>query len=169
MLSTGQYDAVLLMEGSNDLGTRDAAIYPAVIAALQDMLHDAKGRGIRPYLATIPPMNPAGFRAVAWSQVPGFNDLIRGLAASEGVTLVDVYQALNADINTYIGFDGLHPNASGYAKIADLFATAIRQTLELPSTMTVASTTGGWRARTSSSATPTATDQDSAAAAPRRR
>ena len=51
----GQYDVVLLMEGTNDLNDRDASIEPVVIATLQQMLRNAKGRGVRPYLATIPP------------------------------------------------------------------------------------------------------------------
>lgn len=169
LLGSGLYDVVLVMEGSNDLGARDAGIYPAVIATLRDMLREARGRGIRPYLATVPPMNPAGFRGTAWSQVPGFNDQIRALAGSEGVPLVDVYQTLNTDINRYIGFDGLHPTAAGYTTMADLFATAIKETLELPATPTSSATTGGRRTRTSSSATPAGTGQDSQFATPRAR
>jgi hypothetical protein len=33
----------------------------------------------------------------------------------------------------YLGPDGLHPSGDGYAKIADLFFTAIKSTLETSS------------------------------------
>ena len=86
--SSGQYSAVLLMQGANDLADRDSRIFPTVISGLRRMISDAKSRGMRVFLATIPPENPAGFRALAWSLVPGFNDQIRLLASSEGVVTV---------------------------------------------------------------------------------
>jgi lysophospholipase L1-like esterase len=132
LTSSGQYRVVLIMEGSNDLGDRDAAIVPSVIQGLRQMIGDAKSRGIRPFLATVPPMTPGGSRALAWSLVGPFDDRIRELAANESVTLVDVFQGFGNDF-TLIGSDGLHPNAQGYAKIADLFFAAIRQTLEVSS------------------------------------
>ena len=128
--SSGQYSAVLLMEGANDLADRDSRIFPTVISGLRRMISDAKSRGMRVFLATIPPENPAGFRALAWSLVPGFNDQIRLLASSEGVTLVDIYQAFNNDLSL-IGADGLHPNANGYHKIADTCFASLRQQLEV--------------------------------------
>ena len=137
LTSTRRYSVVLIMEGSNDLYDRDDHVVPAAIDGLRQMIHDAKGKGIRPYLATVPPMNPATCvpvcRGLAWSLVAGFNDNVRALAASEGVTLVDVYQGFGGNL-ALIGPDGLHPAAEGYAKIADLFFTAIKQTLEVSST-----------------------------------
>lgn len=134
----GSYNVVLLMEGSNDVTDRDITLLPAAIANLRQMLRTAKGRGLRPYLATIPPQNPKGFRgAFGAGLVPAFDNQIRSLAASESVPLVDVYQALNTDINTFIGPDGLHPTVAGYAKIADVFFASIMQTLEVPAATTV--------------------------------
>jgi lysophospholipase L1-like esterase len=130
VLSAG-YDVVLLMEGSNDVDARDSRVEDAALANLGAMLRDAQSRGVRPYLATIPPMVPGLQRSLGAALVPGFNDQIRALAASAGVTLVDVYNALNTAPTQYIGFDGLHPNADGYAKIADTFFTALRATLEV--------------------------------------
>lgn len=133
LLATRRFGAVLIMEGSNDLFPHDSLVITRAINALGQMLRDAKSRGITPYLATIPPMNPAGFRGAAysWDLVPEFDDRIRDLAAAEGVTLVDVYRGFNNNFDL-IGVDGLHPNAGGYTKIADLFFDAIRQTLEIP-------------------------------------
>ena len=137
LTSSRRYSVVLIMEGTNDLFDRDDRIVPFAIDGLRQMIRDAKGRGIRPYLATIPPMNPAACvpvcRGLAWSLVSGFNDSVRTLAATEGVTLVDVYQGFGGNL-ALLGPDGLHPAAEGYAKIADLFFTAIKQTLETSST-----------------------------------
>jgi lysophospholipase L1-like esterase len=130
LTSSGRYDVVLIMEGSNDLSDRDDQLEPEMIAILREMLRDAKSRGIRPYLATVPPEDPAGFRGRGAELVPGFNTQVRALAASENVTLVDVYAALVSDVPTYIGWDGLHPTVQGYAKIADTFFAAVKQTLE---------------------------------------
>jgi lysophospholipase L1-like esterase len=127
---------VLIMEGTNDLYDRDDRVFPAAIDGLRQMIRDAKGRSIRPYLATVPPMNPSACvpvcRGLPWSLVPGFDDQVRGLAAAEGVTLVDVYQGFGGNMG-YLGPDGLHPSADGYAKIADLFFAAIKSTLETSS------------------------------------
>ena len=120
------------MEGANDLANRDATIEPSVIAGLRSMILDAKSRNMRVLLATIPPEQPGGVpdRGLAYSLVPGFNDQVRALAAEQQVALADVYGALNGDVGTYIGPDGLHPTAPGYAKIADTFFDVIKQALE---------------------------------------
>jgi lysophospholipase L1-like esterase len=133
---SGGAEAVLLMEGTNDIFERDSQMIPAALTNLRIMLRDAKNRGLRPYLATIPPMIPNTARGLAWSLVPDFNDQIRALAAAEGVTLVDVHAVLNTAPTQYIGFDGLHPSAEGYAKIADTFFTAVKNTLETQPTTT---------------------------------
>lgn len=141
LTSTRKYTVALIMEGTNDLYDRDDRIVPFAIGALRSMIRDAKGRSIRPYLATIPPMNPSACvpvcRGLAWSLVPGFNDSVRALALTEGVTLVDVNQAFGTDLSL-LGPDGLHPSSAGYQKIADLFYKTIQQTLET----SAASTTG---------------------------
>lgn len=128
----GGFDSVLLMEGSNDLANPGPGNIPPAIANLRAMLDDAKGRAMRPYLATVPPMVPGGSRAQAWSLVPMLNDQIRQLAMSENVPLVDIYAGFGDSFQQYIGPDGLHPNAAGYAKIADLFFAALKSTLESP-------------------------------------
>lgn len=133
LTSSRRYSVALIMEGSNDLYDRDDRVVPRAIDGLRSMIRDAKSRGMRPYLATIPPMNPAACvpvcRGLAWSLVSGYNDSVRALASGEGATLVDVYQGFGGNL-ALVGPDGLHPSAEGYAKIADLFFTAIKQTLE---------------------------------------
>jgi lysophospholipase L1-like esterase len=137
--SSGQYDVVLLMEGANDLGNQS---YFAITGALGQMIDYARNRGLRVFVATIPPENPLGCcpldRGREAPLVPGLNDQVRILAASKGVPLVDVYQAFGGDL-TLIGPDGLHPTAAGYHRIADTFFAVIRQTLEATATTTGAS------------------------------
>jgi lysophospholipase L1-like esterase len=137
VVASGRYAVVLLMEGANDLPgaatTPPTIAIPAIIDGLRRMIVDAKGRGIRPYLATIPPEFDGccpSDRGTAHLLVPGFNDLVRGLAFEQAVPLVDVYVALNTNVSTYIGPDGLHPTAQGYAKMADTFFGILKQTLE---------------------------------------
>jgi len=131
---SGSFEAVLLMEGTNDLADRDSLDIPPAIANLRTMIRISKGLGRRVFLATVPPMVPGRPRALAWSLVAPLNDQIRSLAASENVALVDVNGALAADANRYIGFDGEHPSADGYARIADTFFAAIKSALEAPAT-----------------------------------
>src|SRR5205085_1891322 len=54
LVYSGSYDAVLLMEGSNDVSD---GVGGAAINALRMMVEDAKSAGLTTYLATIPPMD----------------------------------------------------------------------------------------------------------------
>jgi len=136
IVSTGQYDVVLIMEGSNDLfePIRSDPVGSAA-AALRSLVGDAKATGVRPMLATIPPMNPAGRRGAGAPLVPSLNDRIYQVGAAEGLAIVDVYAAFNGNL-TLLGDDGLHPNAAGYQVIAQAFADAIKSALEVKSSST---------------------------------
>jgi len=126
------YESVLVMEGSNDIFGGDTTKIAPAISNLRTMLRYAKSASVRPYLATVPPMNPAGPRGrLGYAAVPPLNDQIRTLATSEAVTLVDVNLAFGGNL-TLLSADGLHPNAAGYELIARTFFTSLRSTLELP-------------------------------------
>jgi lysophospholipase L1-like esterase len=134
LVSTGQYDVVLIMEGSNDLETPNRTDPVGSAAdALRFLVGDAKSVGIRPLLATIPPMNAAGRRGSAAALVPLLNERIFQVASAEHLTIVDVYAAFNGNLSL-MGADGLHPNASGYGVIADAFLAAIRSAFEVKTT-----------------------------------
>lgn len=133
LVSSRAYDAVLLMEGANDIlggtGGNPNGVVPA-ITNFRRMIAEARSRGVRVFLATIPPANPAGVRgATRYQAVPMLNAEIRALAVAEGVPLVDVFDAFNGDF-ALLSVDGLHPNADGFARIASKFYDVVRQDLE---------------------------------------
>jgi lysophospholipase L1-like esterase len=143
VLGSKRYDAILLMEGTNDIFYGDPAQVDVAIngnppgsSGLSAMVTVAKSRGLRVFLATVPPMVPGGSRACGHLLVAPLDDRIRALAASQGVTLVDVYAGMGSTYAQYIGPDGLHPNVAGYDKIADIFFNVLKSTLEVsPTTM----------------------------------
>jgi lysophospholipase L1-like esterase len=123
-------DALLLMEGTNDLLSGQSGADNALIA-LEEMVTLGKARGARVFLATIPPQRAGGIRnrdRVA-AMIPGFNDSIRQIAARQGVPVVDVYRALENRLDL-IGVDDLHPTPQGYDLIAATFFDVIKATLE---------------------------------------
>jgi len=126
-------DALLLLEGTNDLFlSPDTAGINRAVVGLTRMVRDAKARGVRVFLATLPPMNsraPKPKPNLATEQaVPLLNERIKGIAAAENVTLVDLYAVVPI---TEIGPDGLHPTATGYGLMADAWLKAIIDTLEI--------------------------------------
>jgi lysophospholipase L1-like esterase len=136
VLASKRYDAVLLMEGTNDIFYGDSSRIPAAISGLSSMLSTARSRGVRAFLATVPPMVPGGSRACGNRLVVPLNDQIKVLAASQGVTLVDVYAGMGSAFAQYIGPDGLHPNVAGYDNIATTFFTVLRNSLEVTAVTT---------------------------------
>lgn len=131
-LATVRPDAVLLMEGSNDIARGEDGAASGAAREIGIMAGEARRRGMRVFLATIPPGRPGGSKTIAPLLLTDYNNRMRAVAATEGATLVDVNAALSTDVNRYIGIDGLHPNEAGYAKIAETFFAAIRAALEVP-------------------------------------
>jgi lysophospholipase L1-like esterase len=126
-------DALLLLEGTNDVfNFPDAAGIKSAAEALQRMVRDAKVRGARVFLGTLPPLNShapaAKFGANSEAALALLNERIKGIAAAEGVTLVDLFAVVPV---TEIGNDGLHPTAAGYGLMADEWLKAIIETLEI--------------------------------------
>jgi lysophospholipase L1-like esterase len=139
VLSRGGYDVLLLLDGANDITTRDSQSVGPAVRAVQTMVRDAKSRGLLVFVATLPPQDPQGSRGTGAILVAPFNDALKSMAASEGVPVVDVYDAFGANVADLIDVDGLHPTAAGYQKIADTFLASIRSTLEIaPSVASVA-------------------------------
>lgn len=88
------------------------------------MVVDARNRGLRPFLGTLPPET-----GLARTLIEPFNAQLKSMAAGENVPVADVFAAFNGDLSL-LGNDGLHPTAAGYQKIADTFFEVIKQNLE---------------------------------------
>ena len=130
-LNTVRPDAVLLMEGANDIRLGEDGAASTAASEIRAMASEARRRGMRVFLATIPPSRPGGNRSTNPVLVDDYNGRMRDVARSEGAVLVDVFGALATSVTTYIGVDGLHPNEAGYAKMAETFFNAIRADLEV--------------------------------------
>ncbi len=130
VLANGNHQVLLLLHGYNDLLGSGAAAIPGVSRALDDMAREGRARGLTVYLAQLTPPIPGRQRSIPDAVIRQMNDEVRVIAAGEGAELVDLYTALAADVNRYIGVDGLHPTEAGYARMADEFFARIRATLE---------------------------------------
>ncbi len=100
---------ILIMEGTNDILR---GISPASTAAnLGLMINASRAYNVTPVLATLTP-DERGFK-----NIPYTNSLIRNMAQEKGVLLVDQYNALIANWDSY-NSDGVHPNRGGYQAMA---------------------------------------------------
>lgn len=135
MLEDHRPEVLLLLHGFNDLfaagrsRTFDTSV-PRIAGALEDMVDTAKSRRVRVLLATLPALDAGGCRGAGAPGVTALNDLIRGIAADEGVGLVDLYVQLGGTPDGIIGIDGLHPTESGYTQIAQVWFEAIQRDFE---------------------------------------
>ncbi len=112
---------VLLHIGTNDITqNRDLGNAPARLAALVDKITSTSPQ-TEVFVATLIPVSFAD------SQVRAYNAAIPGIVSSRAaaglrVHLVDMYRALTtADLA-----DGVHPNATGYDKMAATWFAALR-------------------------------------------
>ncbi len=118
---TYQPRTVLLHIGTNDITqNRDLANAPARLAGVVDKITSTSPQ-TDVFVATLIPISFAD------SQVRAYNSAIPGIvssraAAGKRVHLVDMYRALTtADLG-----DGVHPNATGYDKMAAAWFDALR-------------------------------------------
>jgi lysophospholipase L1-like esterase len=123
-------EAVLVLDGYNDLGIGEAGIAPG-IAAVNEIVKTARFRGARVFLATLTPPNRNATRGLSNSLITAFNDRLRAMARGENAALVDLYEAMASQPDLYNSADGRHPNEAGYRKIAETFFAAIQSELEV--------------------------------------
>ena len=124
-LSEAKPELLLLLEGANDLANGIGVT--TTVDAMEDMVRDATGRGVRVMLATLPPSRTGGPRALAPDTLRRYNDALKVMAAKKGAQLVDVNTLLPASL---IGQDGLHPTEEGYQRLAEIFLDAIKGSYE---------------------------------------
>ena len=124
---------ILLEEGINDLGGGNQSAIPPMMGSLRTMVRDAHRRDVTVFLATLAPVragSPKG--GGAFPLVNEANDRIRIMAQNEGATLVDLFTGFGGVPGPYIDADGLHPNALGYQKMAEIFFDPVRGTSKAP-------------------------------------
>ena len=116
------FSRVVILGGTNDT---IRGVDPALtLADLATMTVQAQSGGLRPILATIPPIfsNQNALSA----QVFSLNAGIRALARQNGLLVVDYYAVLVQHPEFFV--DGIHPNPAGYTAME----TALAQTLYVP-------------------------------------
>lgn len=130
MLRDVTAEVLLLIDGTNDmLGDQSPGAITSTVEALQNMIGQARGRGMTVYVATLPPLRQsAAVSSGAVAAIPVLNERIKTLAAPPGVNLVDLYAAVPVG---QIGSDGKHPTQQGNETIATTFFNAIVATLEV--------------------------------------
>ena len=119
----------LILYGTNDwqiAGCQDMPSTCPTVENLRIVVRRVKAVGTLPFLATLPPVNPAinGDRNL-W--VEAINGGIKVMAAEEDAVLVDLYQAFQnqgGDLSRFFA-DEVHPNDAGYDVIANGFFEAV--------------------------------------------
>jgi len=121
-LTSSQPDVVLLMIGTNDVvQDYQLATAPDRLAALLDQIHATRPLA-HLLVASIPPLPGA----TDDQQVRSYNAAIPGLVqtrAGQGRSIR--YVEMHAALTTADLADGVHPSASGYSKIADVWHAAL--------------------------------------------
>lgn len=129
--------AVVILAGTNDIG---GSMPPDIIVSnIRSMVEAAKSAGARVVLCSILPVtdalatpgNPQLVRTA--KRPPGVilevNALLRKMAEEEGISFVDLHQALADDkgfLPAALTVDGLHLKPEGYAVISPIVLSAIQ-------------------------------------------
>ena len=121
-------EVLLLMDGANEINVLGRRGISPAVGAIEDMIKDARRRGLIVFVATLPPQRAGGNHAEGAPFLDELNAQIRKTALDEGATLVDVNRQLDL---SFVGQDGLHLTEAGYTRLAEIFAAAIRQAFDL--------------------------------------
>jgi lysophospholipase L1-like esterase len=127
--------AVVILAGTNDVAGNTGPMTPEMTEDnFRSMIDLAKANGIRVILASITPaadyqwkpgLSPA-------AKIKTLNDWLKGYCVTRSVTYLDYYSALvgeDGGMKPGLSFDGVHPNAAGYAIMGPLAQAAIDKTL----------------------------------------
>jgi lysophospholipase L1-like esterase len=126
---------ILLHIGTNDMNqNHDVPGAPGRLSALIDKIR-AITPNVELFVAQITPESDPTLE----SRVTAYNDALPGIVALKGpmTHLVDMHSAITtADLA-----DGVHPNATGYAKMGDRWFAALQS---VPGSLTPTSTANDW-------------------------
>ncbi|MGE5246418.1 MAG: GDSL-type esterase/lipase family protein [Betaproteobacteria bacterium] len=135
LLPGEHWDALLLLEGINDLDVGVAAI-PGMVDALRTDIRNARAAGVQYiFVSTLLPQKDGrrGRAALVSSVIVPANQQIAPMVTGEGAFLVDGFAAFSGHEGTYLGSDGLHPSPAGNEALANAFLAAIQA--KIPTTV----------------------------------
>jgi lysophospholipase L1-like esterase len=126
-------EALLLLEGYNDLLNFGTAAADTVVGALRTDVRNAHGRGVRFVIVSTltPPRKATGprDRAIDIKAIQETNARLTAMVASENALLVNAYDAFIGREAELVGDDGLHLTPAGNQVLAELFYDRIRASL----------------------------------------
>lgn len=115
--------ALAFLIGTNDVYQEDFG--PASIQRVRDMVSKTEAAGVRPVLATLPPIKDKA------AEVEKFNGIIKDIARQENLPVIDFHAVLTEGDHYKGGLtkDGLHPNEKGAVIMGDVAAPVLAAAL----------------------------------------
>jgi lysophospholipase L1-like esterase len=130
-------NAAVIQGGSNDIAAKTGpATNEQIVDNLASMADLARANGIRVVLASLTPVTDAILPQTARrppARIVALSAMIRNYALAQGIVFLDYYSAMLDEtqmLRKELTFDGLHPNAAGYAVMAPLAEKAIAAALQ---------------------------------------
>ncbi|MBB5317467.1 SGNH/GDSL hydrolase family protein [Tunturibacter empetritectus] len=126
---------VVILGGTNDIAGNTGPMTAEMTEDnFRSMVDLAKANGIRVILASITPTLDFPWKSgmAPAPKIKALNDWLRGYCMNHSLTYLDYYSALvdaTGGMKPGISFDGVHPNAKGYAIMTPLAQAAIDKTL----------------------------------------
>jgi lysophospholipase L1-like esterase len=127
--------AVVILAGTNDVAGNTGPMTPEMTEDnFRSMVDLAKANGIRVIVASITPAADYPWRPglAPAAKIKALNDWLKGYCINHSVTYLDYYSAMvgpDGGMKPGISFDGVHPNAAGYAIMGPLAQAAIDNAL----------------------------------------
>ncbi|WP_353064916.1 SGNH/GDSL hydrolase family protein [Tunturibacter psychrotolerans] len=127
--------AVVILAGTNDIAGNTGPMTPQMTEDnFRSMIDLAKANGIRVIVASILPVADYPWKPglAPAPKIRTLNDWLKGYCVVHSVTYLDYYSSMvgqDGGMKAGISFDGVHPNAQGYAIMSPLAQAAIDKTL----------------------------------------
>jgi lysophospholipase L1-like esterase len=126
---------VVILAGTNDVAGNTGPMTPEMTEDnFRSMIDLAKANGIRVIVASITPAADYPWRPglAPAGKIRALNNWLQGYCVTRSVTYLDYYSALvgeDGGMKAGLSFDGVHPNAAGFAIMGPLAQAAIDKVL----------------------------------------
>ena len=127
--------AVVILAGTNDVAGNTGPMTPEMTEDnFRSMIDLAKANGIRVIVASITPAADYSWKKgmAPAPKIRALNSWLQGYCVNHSVTYLDYYSAMadeDGGMRAGLSFDGVHPNAKGYAIMTPLAQAAIDKAL----------------------------------------